>query len=239
MSSFCFINSDLHLACVCVGMLQATARWEAFFSQTYHSESSCHFFSEMCCYALYCYHLPSLAWKPSEDLIAPSGWCPWGCSLDDVLEVDPFDSLSTWRFLKFPFLLTSRPSCQSRHQWRPSCAYKAIHVLPALCAAPDSSRSSADWSPLSSSDAQPRACSKLTAKKLWRLLWMSRTFSLPETIKLNLEYFEINEFNHDFICEFISRNSAMISRYSSQHCIYTWIHYYEFIYDFIIMNSPA
>ena len=44
-------------------------------------------------------------------------------------------TFSTWRFLKFPFLLTSRPSW-SRRQWRPSCAYKALHVLSALlCAA--------------------------------------------------------------------------------------------------------
>ena len=35
LSSFCFLTSDLHLACVFVGiMLQATARWEAFFSQS-------------------------------------------------------------------------------------------------------------------------------------------------------------------------------------------------------------
>ena len=34
-------------------------------------------------------------------------------------------------------------------------------------------------------------------------------------------------------------NSGMISRYSSYHWIHTWIHYYEFIHDFIIMNSTA
>ena len=186
MSSFCFINSDLHLACVCVGMLQATARWEAFFSQTYHSESSCHFFSEMCCYALYCYHLPSLAWKPSEDLIAPSGWCPWGCSLDDVLEVDPFDSLSTWRFLKFPFLLTSRPSW-SQCQWRPSCAYKFFPVLPALlCAATDVCRCSAAWSSPSSSQAAAIGRSVSWLQRNWWLLWMSKIFPLTErNLKLN------------------------------------------------------
>ena len=56
--TFCFLTSDLHLACVCVGiMLQATARWEAFFSQIFPSESPCHYLGEIRCYALYYYHL--------------------------------------------------------------------------------------------------------------------------------------------------------------------------------------
>ena len=47
--------------------------------------------------------------------------------------------------------------------------------------------------------------------------WMSKTCSLTETdLKLNPDSFKINEFNHhDFICEFIYRNSAMNSQYSS------------------------
>ena len=98
LSSFCFLNSELHLAYVCVGiMLQATARWEAFFSQTFPSESPCHYLGEMSCYAFYYNYLPSPAWRPSNDLIAPSGLCP--CPLDYVLEVDLFDSISTWRIL--------------------------------------------------------------------------------------------------------------------------------------------
>ena len=45
---------------------------------------------------------------------------------------------------------------------------------------------------------------------------MSKTFSLTETnLKLNQEYIKIHEFNNDFTCEFISKNSAMISQYSS------------------------
>ena len=56
LSSFCFLN--LHLACVCVGiMLQATARSKAFFSQMFPSESPCHYLGKICCYALYYYHL--------------------------------------------------------------------------------------------------------------------------------------------------------------------------------------
>ena len=66
---------NLHLACVCVGiMLQAIAGWEEFFSQIFSSES-------LCCYSLYYHHLPSPAWKPSEDLIALSGYCSLGWSL--------------------------------------------------------------------------------------------------------------------------------------------------------------
>ena len=58
LSSFCSLTSDLHLACVCVGiMLQATARLEAFFSQIFTRESRYHYLGEICCYALYCYHL--------------------------------------------------------------------------------------------------------------------------------------------------------------------------------------
>ena len=58
LSSFCFLTSDLHLACVFVGiMLQATARWEAFFSQIFPSELPCHYLGEICCCALYYYHL--------------------------------------------------------------------------------------------------------------------------------------------------------------------------------------
>ena len=91
---------------------------------------------------------------------------------------------------------------------------------------------------LDATEQQPcsslRAFSELTAKN-----------SLTEiNKKLNQEYFKIkiNKFNHDFICdEFISRNSAMISRYSSLHWIHTWIHYYEFIWfhyqEFTGMNS--
>ena len=40
-------------------MLQATARWEAFFSQIFPSESPCHYLGEISCYELYYYHLPS------------------------------------------------------------------------------------------------------------------------------------------------------------------------------------
>ena len=82
LSSFCFLNGNLHLACGCVGiMLQATAGWEAVFSRICPSEYPCHYLGDVCCYALYYYHLPSRAWEPSEDLIAPSGLCLWGCYL--------------------------------------------------------------------------------------------------------------------------------------------------------------
>ena len=205
-------------------MLQATARWEAFFSQIFLIESPCHYWGEICCYALYYYHLLKAFWRSN-------------CSRFRL------DSLSTWRFLKFPFFLTSRPSWSWR-QLRQWCAYKAFHVLPALlCAAPDvCCRSSADWSPLSNSHTAALGCAimnELTVKNQWWLLWMSKTFSLTETnLNLNQEYFKINKFNHDFTCEFISRNSAMISQYSLWHWVYTRIHDYEFIYDFIIMNSP-
>ena len=62
LSSFCFLTSDLHLACACIGiMLQATARWEAFFSQIFPSESPCHYLVKNCCYVtclvLYYHHL--------------------------------------------------------------------------------------------------------------------------------------------------------------------------------------
>ena len=91
-------------------MVQSTAGWEGFFSWIFSSESPRHYLGDICCYALNYYHLPSPAWKPSEDLLV---------CLNSVLEVDPFDSLSTWRFQKFPLLLTSRPSRYTR-QWRPS-----------------------------------------------------------------------------------------------------------------------
>ena len=52
LSSFCFLTSDLHLACAYVGkMLQA--RWEAFFTQIFPSESQCHYLGEICFYAVY------------------------------------------------------------------------------------------------------------------------------------------------------------------------------------------
>ena len=71
-------------------------------------KSKLDYLGDVCCYPLHSYHLRSPAWKPSEDLIALSGQCPWGWS---------HDSLSTWRFLKFYSLLTRRPG-RSRHQWR-------------------------------------------------------------------------------------------------------------------------
>ena len=88
---------------------------------------------KMCLCSIWQYFPASPAWKPSEDLIAV-------LLLDIVPSVDPFDSLSIWRVLKFPSLLIGRPS-RSQCQWCPSCAKKASHILPAegpalLCAAP-------------------------------------------------------------------------------------------------------
>ena len=169
--------------------------------------------------------------------------------LDSVLEVDPFDSLSTWRFLKFPFLLTGRLS-RSPRQLRPSCAYKALHVLPALlCAAPDvCRRSSAAWLPPSSSHAGALglAVSWLQRRSDDYVEWVKHFPSLKEIwswIRNNLRLMNstmisyVNSFPkiqpwfHDIIhsTEFTHMNSYMIS--------WLWIHQHEFRGEFIHMNS--
>ena len=57
------------------------------------------------------------------------------------------------------------------------------------------------------------------------LLWMSKTCSLTERdLKLNPDSFRINEFNHDFICEFIYK-------------IYDFTIFFMIMKSFPIMNS--
>ena len=66
LSYFCFLNNDFHRPRVRVSiMLQATARWEAFFSQIFPSESPCHYLGEICCYALY-YYRPLKSFRRSN-----------------------------------------------------------------------------------------------------------------------------------------------------------------------------
>ena len=205
-------------------MLQATARWEAFFSQIFPSESPCHYLGEFA--VMHFITIICLLLLESLPKI-------WLLHLDYVLVVDPFDNLSTWKFLKFLFLLTSSPSW-SRWQWHPSCVYEALHFLHALlCSAPDicsCSSSCTTWSPPSSSQtaALVLAVSWLqrwgddyfgwvkhfpSLKQIWS--WIQNTSrSMNSTMILlwNHGYEFIYEI---FMCEFISRNLAMISRYSS------------------------
>ena len=76
-----------------------------------------------------------------------------------------------------------------------------------------------------------RANSEPTAKKLWWLLWMRKTFSLTETnLKLNLECLKI-----------YLMNSTMTSYVNSFPGIQQWfhniLHSTEFTHEFMIMNS--
>ena len=121
LSSLCFLNSDLHLACVCVGiMLQVlTQQWLAScLCLCYHNAAGNSILqlnlpqgiSMSLCgqHLLLCIVLLSSAfsclkafWRSYSSV--------WIMSLR-LIGLDPFDSLSIWRFLKFPFLLTSRSS---------------------------------------------------------------------------------------------------------------------------------
>ena len=144
-----------------------------------------------------------ICWKPSEDLIAPSGLCQWGWSLK-VSKV----SILADKQAKLILMPVSFIMCLQGLP-RPPCS--AVH---------STQRLQSQQRCLVATQQQPHSslteCSELTAKDQWWLLGMSKTFSLTETnLKLNQDYFKINEFNHDFICEFISRNSAMISHHSS------------------------
>ena len=186
-------------------MLQATARWEAFFCQIFRSESPCHYLGEISRFALYYYHLPSPAWNLKAFQRPNCSFCIMSLGLI-------FGSLSTWRFLadKAQLILTPVTSimCLQGPPRPPCSAVRSTRRLPSqqrrLVATEQQPRSSL------------RAYSELTAKKLWWLFSMSKAFSLTEiNLELNPEYFKTNKFNHDFICKFIFRNSAIISRYSS------------------------
>ena len=119
LSSLCFLNFDFYLACVCfqvwhnaaAKLREATARWEAFFSQIFPSESPCHYVGTGQ-HLLLCIVLPSSAFSCLKAFRKSNS--SMSLHLDYVLKVDLFDSLSTWRFLKFPFLLTSRLSRSGR-----------------------------------------------------------------------------------------------------------------------------
>ena len=187
LSSLCFLNSDLHLACVCVGiMLKETARWEAFFSQIFPSESLCHYVGNICCYALHYYLLPSPAWKPSEDLIAPSGLCPWVWSLWCLnMKVSKVSFSAAKQAQQNSTPVTSIMCLQLTRHSTSSLLCCVQHPTSAVAAAQPGRLWAAARSSL-------RACSELTAnfsaKKGWWLLWMSKTFSFTEkNLKLDQE----------------------------------------------------
>ena len=107
--------------------------------------------------------------------------------LDYVLEVDLFDISSTWRFLADISTPVTSIKCLQGPPRPPCSAVRSARRLPLqqrrLVATEQQPRSSL------------RACSELTAKKLWWLLWMSKTFSLTEiNLELNLEInLELNQ----------------------------------------------
>ena len=185
--------------------------------------------------------------KPSADLIAQSGFCPWAWSLRLYLDL---------KVSKVSFLAYTSTLSRSPRQWRPSCAYKALHVLPALlCTAPDvCRRSSAAWLPPSSSHtgALGLAVSWLQRRSDDYVEWVKHFPSLKEIwswIRNNLRLMNstmisyVNSFPkiqpwfHDiihsteFTHEFIHMNSYMIS--------ISWIHQHEFRDEFIHMNSDT
>ena len=167
-------------------------------------------------YALYYYHLPYYhlppAWKQSEDLVAPSGLHPWGWL--------------GWAWLRRWLSLNLKVTCWqaggrpswSRRQWRPSCAYKALHILPAmLCAAPDVCR--AAWWPLSSSHSAALGLA---------VSWLQRSFG---------DYFGwVKHFpSLKQIWSWI-RNTSVNSFPRIQPWFHDILHSTEFTHEFMIMN---
>ena len=143
--------------------------WTAGWKVSEWCESLLHYFGDICITTIFLLLLESLL-------------TIWLLHLDSVLEVDPVDSLSTWRFLKIPSLPTSRP-CRSYCPPVTSsiCLKGPPRTLSnAVChrrRLPSQPRQLSCWSSQNSSSAgSVRAGSELTAKKgsLFPVLWMSK-----------------------------------------------------------------
>ena len=119
---------------------------------------------------------------------------------NSVPEVDPFDSLSTWRFFKFPPLLTSMLG-RSWRQWHPSCAQKAIHIHPVLVCAAAPDVCCKQWLPSSSSSstADSGLSPGLTGSEQDHdyFGWVKTFPSLKQIWSWILSKLKINEFNYD------------------------------------------